>query len=435
MAVNVMWRGLNFGSILVFSTTAALSYRPVFVRQSSTSSLRSSSLIRGGSSDTHPNLRPLQTVLTKTNFTLYLLPSTDPHLTEYPPPLYSYLTYVTKFSGSSGCAVITNSESKTKPFLVTDGRYKLQGNGECNPALDVVISGKGAELGVLDELEKQFFSSSSSSSSSPITVGLDPSLSSTKFCESLIAMAKKHTPPPQIVFTDPKINPVDGLRNNKLLQRPANPFVIQHVEYAGRTVEEKLDLLKIELSKKQIEEKNHLSLVVTNLDEISYLLNLRTDPGDIDFSRLGISYLIAHFTAENSPLALTLFCDSEKINDSVRQHLADNSVTIKPYNDIFVTLNNLPQDNSVWLDKAVSNYAVTLAIRNNNAIINSPTPLSLMKSKKVSERASNATQLLASNLLNRCFADRKRAPRVQSLPRRGRCGVCKIRQQAVFARR
>jgi len=248
-------------------------------------------------------------------------------------------------------------------------------------------------------------------------------------------MAKKHTPPPQIVFTDPKINPVDGLRNNKLLQRPANPFVIQHVEYAGRTVEEKLDLLKIELSKKQIEEKNHLSLVVTNLDEISYLLNLRTDPGDIDFSRLGISYLIAHFTAENSPLALTLFCDSEKINDSVRQHLADNSVTIKPYNDIFVTLNNLPQDNSVWLDKAVSNYAVTLAIRNNNAIINSPTPLSLMKSKKVSERASNATQLLASNLLNRCFADRKRAPRVQSLPRRGRCGVCKIRQQAVFARR
>ena len=93
---------------------------------SSSSSSSSSSPQTAGASATHPNLLPLQEKLSEHKLDAYLLPSTDPHLTEYPPSIYSHLPYVSRFSGSAGCAVVTPRGSGCKSFLVTDGRYELQ---------------------------------------------------------------------------------------------------------------------------------------------------------------------------------------------------------------------------------------------------------------------------------------------------------------------
>ena len=52
----------------------------------------------------------------------YIIPSKDPHGSEYLPDFYKEREFVTGFTGSQGTAVITIDEA----YLWTDGRYFIQ---------------------------------------------------------------------------------------------------------------------------------------------------------------------------------------------------------------------------------------------------------------------------------------------------------------------
>jgi Xaa-Pro aminopeptidase len=56
----------------------------------------------------------------------YIVPTEDPHMSEYAPDCFKRREFISKFTGSAGTAVITLD----KAALWTDGRYFLQGEKE-----------------------------------------------------------------------------------------------------------------------------------------------------------------------------------------------------------------------------------------------------------------------------------------------------------------
>lgn len=72
-------------------------------------------------------------------------------------------------------------------------------------------------------------------------------------------------------------------------------------------------------------------MLVTTLDDIAWLLNLRGN--DIEFNPLFFSYLILHKDGDN--FKIDLFINKDKVSDAeVSKYLSDNNVSIYEYSEI-----------------------------------------------------------------------------------------------------
>jgi hypothetical protein len=66
-------------------------------------------------------LTALRTSMSTNSIDVYLIPSDDPHLSEYVPTAYMRRAFISGFMGSAGTAVVTGD----KAYLWTDSRYVL----------------------------------------------------------------------------------------------------------------------------------------------------------------------------------------------------------------------------------------------------------------------------------------------------------------------
>lgn len=66
-----------------------------------------------------PKLEALRASLKERELDIYLVPSDDPHLSEYTPDAYKRRAFLTNFHGSAGTAVVSSTEA----LLWTDSRY------------------------------------------------------------------------------------------------------------------------------------------------------------------------------------------------------------------------------------------------------------------------------------------------------------------------
>jgi Xaa-Pro aminopeptidase len=109
--------------------------------------------------------------------------------------------------------------------------------------------------------------------------------------------------------------------------RPLNKIIALAVKFAGKSFEDKLTDLR-----KELEKKKSPAIVLSMLDEIAWLFNLRGS--DIDYNPVFFAYAIV------TPTDATLFIDESKLTPEVKQHLGDK-VQIKPYDSIFGDLEAL----------------------------------------------------------------------------------------------
>lgn len=65
-----------------------------------------------------PKLSALRQEMEQLNLDVYLVPSDDPHLSEYTPDAYKRRAFLSGFAGSAGTAVVTRDEA----LLWTDSR-------------------------------------------------------------------------------------------------------------------------------------------------------------------------------------------------------------------------------------------------------------------------------------------------------------------------
>lgn len=156
------------------------------------------------------------------------------------------------------------------------------------------------------------------------TVGVDPTVITSTDAQKLDKKLKKSKS--KLVGVDQNL--VDRVWRDRP-SRPAERVIVLPQKYAGKDFEEKIADLRKELDKKKT-----AGMVISMLDEIAWLFNLRGS--DIPYNPVFFSYAaVTHDTA-------TLYVDASKLDDAVYEHLG-KSVTVKPYEDLFPDLNIISQ--------------------------------------------------------------------------------------------
>ena len=145
-----------------------------------------------------------------------------------------------------------------------------------------------------------------------------------------------------------------------------------HVKYAGKSREDKIKEVRAKMQEEKADQ-----LLVTALDEIAWLFNLRG--GDIAHTPVFLSYLL--LTKEQ----ITLFAHEEIFPVQILERLTQEGVTIKPYEEIGQAVGNMPAGTKVWLDSGTVNYRLTQKVPKDVEILDQESPIVLMKAVKTPE--------------------------------------------------
>ncbi|KAJ0165394.1 putative Xaa-Pro aminopeptidase P [Colletotrichum tanaceti] len=257
--------------------------------------------------DTTSRLSRLRELMKERNVDVYVIPSEDSHASEYIAGCDGRREFISGFSGSAGCAVVTLD----KAALATDGRYFNQASKQLDHNWLLL------KQGLQDVPTWQEWSAEQSAGGKVVAV--DPELVTGSIAKKLAERIKRSGGSDLVPLNE---NLVDLVWAGNRPTRPKNPVKVLPVMFSGKDVGTKLKELRQELSK-----KNSRAFVVSMLDEIAWLFNLRGD--DIPYNPVFFSYAII---ASDSA---TLYVDDYKLGEETRSYLADNDVTVKPYEAIF----------------------------------------------------------------------------------------------------
>lgn len=294
------------------------------------------------SKETFPHLEALRDLMRSKHIDAVIIPGTDPHQSEYPSEHWKFRDYVSGFTGSNGTAVVTLDDAG----LWTDSRYflqaadQLEGSGftlhkENIPGEPTVLEWLGE---VLDE---------------DAVVGVDGRLFSLieanrieMFCAQNGFMFAPDFRAAEAIWTD---RPA----------RPMNPAFVHDEALAGEDVDSKISRVVDALDVADAD-----GLLITALDEIAWLLNLRGS--DVDYTPVVIAFA---YVSEDERV---LFIDSEKVTSEVKAHLKKYGVKIKDYDDIEKFLGKISSTATVMVDPNRVSDALGQAMICNKTYMASP---------------------------------------------------------------
>jgi len=286
----------------------------------------------------------------------YIVPSDDPHLSEYASPCYQRRAFLTDFDGSAGVAVVTQEDAK----LWTDARYWEQAGMQLSKEWDLMKAGNPDCPTLVKWL---------GDSSKVQTVGLDPFLHPPSFVKELNETLATSSNPGSISF--PSSNLIDKIWDSQP-PLPDSQFRVHPIEYAGVDVAAKLKVVR-----SKMKEENAELCLFAMLDEVAYIFNIRAS--DVECCPVGIAYAtVTHKSAK-------LYVDPEKITDpELASHLSSSKVTPLPYSSLIPDLECFVSSNpdaKIWVDKIKANYAVASTVPP-SSLIAKQNPIEPMKAVK-----------------------------------------------------
>eukprot|EP01043_Picozoa_sp_COSAG02_P064543 COSAG02_NODE_9470_length_2206_cov_2.481253_1_plen_500_part_10 len=360
-------------------------------------------------------LTQLRTACAARGVDALIVPASDPHLAEYPPLSYHRRAWLTGFNGSAGFAVVTQNAAA----LWTDGRYILQADLQLNPRDAWELHREGAIGPNLSPTLAQWLAEQAErccTCDSDFIVGMDPRLHSQKELQNLWkdlaepSLKDGDGVAPNIAVVPLLPNVIDALWEN----RPPldTPPLRVHTAYAGQSVAHKLKQLSV-----AIRSAGAASLVVSELDEVAYLCNVRCW-GQIPNCPTSHAYVLVtcmdSADGEDVTVEATLFVRPEQLGTDVLEHLAAGGVRTEDYCTFEPALSSLVRSSScrgeggVMLDPARSNAAIHTAVVDNGGQVVpcSPSPLALAKACKNSDELAGmrACHAVDGAALARLFA-------------------------------
>ncbi|XP_013419296.1 xaa-Pro aminopeptidase 1 isoform X2 [Lingula anatina] len=291
----------------------------------------------------------------------YIVPSEDAHQSEYIAPCDCRREFVSGFSGSAGSAVIVQN----KAAMWTDGRYFLQAERQMDDNWTLMKHGLPETPTQGDWLSKVLPPSGK--------VGVDPFLLSAERWKELSKTLESNGH----MLVPVAQNLVDIAWNDRP-PPPNNPLIVQPLKYTGSTWQDKVRQVRAKMKEKKVG-----MLVVTALDEIAWLFNLRGS--DIAYNPVFFSYAIVKEDM------VGLWIDETKLDAAVLHHLnaaqqngdgSDITVTLYPYDSIKDYISALMEGitGKVWISNKSSYALVSLVPQNNH--YGELSPIAEMKSKK-----------------------------------------------------
>uniref|UniRef100_T1IM68 Aminopeptidase P N-terminal domain-containing protein n=1 Tax=Strigamia maritima TaxID=126957 RepID=T1IM68_STRMM len=307
-------------------------------------------------------LKNLRLLMKNTNYVTetlqaYIIPSNDNHQSEYVAACDKRRAFISGFTGSMGTAVVTEQEAA----LWTDGRYFLQAVDELDNNWLLMKEGIAHPISQAAWLNKVLPLGS--------RVGVDPFLMAADIWTPLSNQleAQGHSLVP--VHT----NLIDLVWDDRP-SPPSNPIVIHPVSYTGKPWQDKVRNVQAKMI-----EKGATICIMTALDNIAWLLNLRGS--DIDYNPVFFSYIVltqhsVHFLVDETKLSNTV------LNHLKPENLSAITVHIHPYTSFKDFINTIIAETSgkVWVNKN-SSYGIHDLIPENRRLIE-PSPVAPMKAIK-----------------------------------------------------
>ena len=309
-------------------------------------------------------LTQLRGILRREKLSAFIFPSTDPHNGEYVPDRWKGREWVSGFNGSAGTVVVTLDAAA----LWTDSRYFISAAQQ--------LEGTGIELMRLKMPETptipQWIGRKLSQCERP-EVGIDGMVNSVETVESLIWELRRQGGITVRTNFDPlaeawKDRP--GVPDNKICIHP--------IEYAGVEACDKIALVRKTLAERHVD-----GMLISALDDIAWILNLRG--ADVHCNPVFVSYLLL---SQNSA---TLYINSEKVPADVEEYLLRQGVKTDQYGNVAKGIADYREYN-ILLDPGETSYSLFKAVRRAKTVSEkSPVPaLKAIKNKVEIEGFRNA---------------------------------------------
>lgn len=249
-------------------------------------------------------IEKLRKLMKKYNVNYYIIPSSDPHQSEYVPEHYRGRAYVSGFTGSAGTLVVGENQAK----LWTDGRYFIQAENQLkNTGIDLMkIAISGYET-INEWLENNVKENE--------VVAFDGKCYSANEYKKLLEISKNNN------FN---INMEYDLLNELWEDRPTlseEKIFIHEEKYCGKSAKEKIKEVRALMKSLKVD-----AYLLTSLDDIAWLYNIRGN--DILFNPVVLSYTI--ITEDKAKL----YIDKNKVVEEVKEKLNEEGIEILDYTEI-----------------------------------------------------------------------------------------------------
>lgn len=282
----------------------------------------------------------------------YLIPTDDYHMSEYVGEHFKEREYMSGFSGSAGTLLVT----QTRALLWTDGRYFLQAQEQLeNTSIELMKMGQPGVQTVTEFLAEML----------PVhgIIGFDGRTVTAAYVERLLQKAAGK----QVM-----VAAGEDLVDEIWKDRPPvskKPVWELSVEYAGVSREDKLADIH-----RQMEQNGTDALLLTTLDEIAWLLNLRGN--DVRNTPVFLAYML--ITQNRNVLCLHL----EILPEKIRAGLQKAGVETADYQEIEGLLQELPEGTVLQADRESVNYHLWECIPDGISIRDKESPVVRSKAIK-----------------------------------------------------
>ncbi|MDR6785749.1 Xaa-Pro aminopeptidase [Pedobacter africanus] len=294
----------------------------------------------------------------------YIIPSADPHISEYLPDRYKCIPFTSGFKGSAGTLVITQDFAG----LWTDFRYFEQAADE--------LKGSGFEL-VKQKVQHapEYIQWLTEKLGPGAQVAADDKLLSVLLGDLLTQQlgAKEIT----LVSKD-YLSPIWENRP----ELPSEKAFLIEEKHIGQSVTAKLAQVKSTLQKQGA--SHHL---ISSLDDMAWLFNIRGK--DVSYNPVVLSFALI------SPEGTQIFIDAAKLTDQEKASLSQSGVEVHPYQNIEQAIAGIPSNSSILIDPKRNCFGLYKLIPAGVKIVKDTNPSTNLKAiKNETELANTRTAML-----------------------------------------
>lgn len=295
----------------------------------------------------------LRQAMKQNNIDYYLMTTADFHCSEYVNDYFKCREYFSGFTGSNGNLLVTQSEAG----LWTDGRYFVQAEKE--------IEGTGITLyRMLNEGVETIEEFLQNRVKKGEVIGFDGRCVDASYG----IMLEKELKNKEVIW-DYEISLADEIWKERP-PMPCTPIWLLDENNCGYTVEEKMSLVR----KKMFDEKADY-LVLSKLDDLMWLLNMRGN--DVECNPVALSYGIINQEE------FVLFVQEEEITEKVSTFFLKKNIMWKPYQKFYSYLKTKDWDHKkVMIDPANSSYAIYKMVSHKTEVIKAVNPTLWYKAVK-----------------------------------------------------
>ncbi|MBR2165710.1 MAG: aminopeptidase P family protein, partial [Paludibacteraceae bacterium] len=298
--------------------------------------------------DTKAKIAALRQRMRENGLNAYVVPGNDPHASEYMASHWCEMQWLSGFNGESGTVVVTLDRA----FLWTDSRYYLQAGIELKDSGIELMRESDIDCpSVIDWLSENVQG----------LVGVNPEMFSVNDFADWSEKAELKS-----------IDLIKPLWTEGRPAIPADKLYPYSADFAGESVESKLARMREIINQKSNIKNHKYALIISALDEIAWLLNIRGN--DVEYNPVVISYVVLEADK------CTLFVDANKVDTVAQNYLDFNNIAVQPYEAVFDYIRSL--SGTVLFDGARVNEALYEAIPAECKKINTKSPILIDKAKK-----------------------------------------------------